>query len=139
MTKVTVNRNIQEYLKELAETTKGQYTQYSDDSVILTLPMGDGRYQNVKAFVHDTPDGIMLIFMSKVCHMDECTRVNTARLLELNAELVYAKMVLDRGYYEVQANTKYELCTLEQVRFMVHEVAKTADSLEKEFTGEDRY
>lgn len=134
-----VNKNVQRYLEELADEVGGKYIEYSNDTVILTLPLNNGRYQNVKGYIIPRGDGIMLEFMSKVCRLSDTENINFEELLSLNHKLCYAKTMIDAGYLEVAASTKYELCTYEQVRYMVFEVARAADELEKKLTGKDIY
>jgi hypothetical protein len=131
------NKNVQAYLQKMAEDVGGKYTEYSDNSVIVTLPLDDGRYQNVKGYIHQMADGLMLVFMSKVCHLNEVESLDCQELLKMNAELCYAKTAIDDGFLEIIATTRYELCSHDQVRFMIFEVANVADSLEKQLTGLD--
>jgi hypothetical protein len=138
-TKAMVNKHVQNYLKGLAEEINGKYTEYSGDIVIVTLPLADGRYQNVKGYITPRGDGIMLEFRSKVCNLSEVPDVNPLEFLEMNREFCYAKIMCEDGYLEVAASTKYELCTYDQVRYMIFEVAQTADNLEKKLTGVDVY
>ncbi len=131
------DKNIKAYLQKMADDVGGKFTEYSDNSVIVTLPLADGRYQNVKAYIHQMADGLMLVFSSKVCHVAEANNLDFIELLKMNMELCYAKTVIDDGTLEIVATTRYELCSHDQVRFMANEVARVADSLEKQLTGLD--
>jgi hypothetical protein len=131
------SKNIQAYLQKMADEAGGKYTEYSDNSVIVTLPLEDGRYQNVKGYIHEMGDGLMLVFMSKVCHLNEIENLDCQELLKLNGSLCYAKTVVDDGFLEIVATTRYELCSHDQVKFMIYETARVADTLEKQLTGLD--
>ncbi len=133
------DKHVQNYLRGLAEEVNGKYTDYSDDTVIVTIPLSDGRYQNVKGYIIPRGDGVMLEFMSKVCKLEDYPDISLTELLELNHGLCYSKILLKDGYVEVGSSTKYELCTYDQVRYMIFEVARVADELENRFTGEDVY
>ncbi len=135
----TSDKHVQNYLRGLAEEVNGKYTDYSDDTVIVTIPLSDGRYQNVTGHITPRGDGIMLEFMSKVCKLEDYPDISLVELLELNSGLCYSKILLRDEFIEVGSSTKYELCTYDQVRYMIFEVARVADELEHRFTGEDVY
>ncbi len=93
----------------------------------------------MKGYIIPRGDGVMLEFMSKICKLEDYKDISLTELLELNNGLCYSKILLKDGYVEVGASTKYELCTYDQVRYMIFEVARVADELENRFTGKDVY
>lgn len=132
------DKNIQGYLKKLAEELNGNYTEFSDDTVIVTVPVDEGRYQSVRGMLQKKQSGDMLMLTSTICRLHEYPDVNFRKMLELNFNLGYSKITItDEDYLELAAAIKYELCTPEEVRFMLEEVAQTADRLELEITGKD--
>lgn len=131
--------NIHNYFTELAEELNGIYLDYTGDSGAMNLKLDNGRNQSVKSFIKNKGDGDMIIFMSKVCHLDEYPKVDFRRMLEMNHRLVYSKIVIDDGYLEVESDVKLELSSKEEIKFIVKEVAKAADDLEMEITGKDIY
>ena len=131
--------NIHNYFTELAEELNGIYLDYTGDSGAMNLKLENGRNQSVKSFIKNKGDGDMIIFMSKVCNLDEYPSVDFKKMLELNHSLIYSKVVIDDGYMEVESDAKLDLSSKEEIRFIVKEVAKVADDLEMEITGKDVY
>jgi len=131
--------NIHNYFTELAEELNGIYLDYTGDSGAMNLKLDNGRNQSVKSFIKNKGDGDMIIFMSKVCHLDDYPNVDFKKMLELNHTLIYSKIVIDDGYLEVESDAKLELSSKAEICFIVKEVAKVADDLEMEITGKDVY
>lgn len=134
------DKNIKGQLEKLAQELNGNYTEYSDDTVILTVPIGDSRYQSVKGFIREkeAQKGWLLTFTSTICRLTEHPEVNLKKMLEMNYSLGYAKIAItDEEYLEVVTSMNYELCTEDELRFMIDEAAHTADRLELEITGKD--
>ena len=118
-------KNVQGYLKHLAEEMNGNYTEYSDDTVILTLPL---------------EDSLFLILSSTICRLHEFPDVDFRKMLEHNFDLGYSKITItDEDYLELAVYMKYDLVTAEELRYMLHEIATTADKLELEITGQDHH
>lgn len=131
--------NIHNYFTELAEELNGIYLDYTGDSGAMNLKLDNGRNQSVKSFIKNKGDGDMIIFMSKICHLDEYPEVDFRKMLEINLSLIYSKIVIDDGYMEVESGAKLELSSKEEIKYIVKEVAKAADDLEMEITGKDVY
>lgn len=133
------DKNIKGYLKKLAEELDGNYTEYSDDTVIVTMPIGDGRFQSIRGLISDKGSaGILLVFTSTICRIHEYPDINYKEILEINYDLGYSKIAItDEDYLELMASVKYDLVTPEEVKHMVNEVAHTADRLEFQITGKD--
>ncbi len=134
-----IDKDIQSYLKKMAAEMDASYIEYSDDTVILTLPITQGRFQSVKGFIIHKNDHIFLTFTSTICRLNEFPNVDYKKMLELNFDLCFSKITLEDNLLEVAASTIYEICTPEQVKAMLTEVAHTADSLEMELTGADSH
>lgn len=131
-------KNVKGYLENLAHELNGNYTEYSDDTVILTLPLDEGRFQSIRGILTEREAGLMLIFTSTICRLHEFPDVNFRRMLEMNYELGYSKITItDEDYLELMTSIKYDLATEEEIKYMIHEIAETADKLEYEITGED--
>ncbi len=131
-------KNVKGYLESLAQELNGNYTEYSDDTVILTIPLDEGRFQSIRGILAQREAGLMLIFTSTICRLHEFPDVNFRRMLEMNFELGYSKITItDEDYLELMTSIKYDLATEEEIKYMIHEIAETADKLEFEITGED--
>ncbi len=132
------DQNVKGHLQKLAEEMDGNYTEYSDDTIIVTLPLEEGRFQSVRGLITEKDAGLMLIFTSTICRLHEYPDVDFRKMLEMNYELGYAKITItDEDYLELMTAIKYDLATAEEIRYMITEVARTADKLEFEITGKD--
>jgi hypothetical protein len=134
------DENIHDFFTELAEELGGIYLDYTGDSGAMNLKLPNGRTQSVKSFIKDKGEGDMIIFMSKICRLDEFPdKIDFRKMLELNHTLVYSKIVIDEDYMEVEADANLELSNREEIKYIIREVAKVADDLENEITGQDIY
>lgn len=131
-------KNVKGYLENLAHEMNGNYTEYSDDTIIITLPLDEGRFQSVRGLIIEKESGLMLIFTSTICRLHEYPDVDFRKMLEMNFELGYSKITItDEDYLELMTAIKYDLVTPEELRYMISEVIQTADKLELEITGKD--
>jgi hypothetical protein len=131
-------KNVKGYLENLAHEMNGNYTEYSDDTIIITLPLDEGRFQSVRGLIIEKESGLMLIFTSTICRLHEYPDVDFRKMLEMNFELGYSKITItDEDYLELMTAIKYDLVTPEELRYMITEVIQTADKLELEITGKD--
>ncbi|MFT5616827.1 MAG: hypothetical protein ACI85I_000041 [Arenicella sp.] len=134
------DENIHDFFTELAEELDGIYLDYTGDSGAMNLKLPNGRTQSVKSFIKDKGEGDMIIFMSKICRLDEFPdKIDFKKMLELNHRLVYSKVVIDEDYMEVESDANLELSNREEIKYIIREVAKVADDLEHEITGQDIY
>ena len=132
------DNNVKGYLQQLAEEMDGNYTEYSDDTIIVTLPLEEGRFQSVRGLITERDSGLMLILTSTICRLHEYPDVDYRKMLEMNYELGYSKITItDEDYLELMTSIKYDLATPEEIKYMITEVALTADKLEFEITGKD--
>ncbi len=135
---MTTDKHIKYYLRNLAEEIDGKYTDYTDESVILTLPLDEGkRYQNVRCFLRNDEQGVFLTFNSKVVAL-KGTTVDLKDLLKRNNKFIYAKLVVteeEEEMLEMIASVRYDLCTYDEVRLVLFEIGREADKLEDELTG----
>jgi hypothetical protein len=132
------DKNVKGYLSKLAEELNGNYTEYSDDTVIVTLPLEEGRFQSIRGLITQKDSGLMLVLTSTICRLHEYPDVDFRRMLEFNYDLGYSKITItDEDYLELMTSIKYDLATPDELRYMLNEVAVTADKLEFEITGKD--
>jgi hypothetical protein len=81
----------------------------------------------------------MIVFTASVCRLHEYPNIDYRKLLEHNYDYGYAKITItDEDFLEVMAAIKYDLCTPDEVKYMVDEISHVADMLEKEITGTDK-
>jgi hypothetical protein len=136
---IATDANIHDYLSDLAEELNGLYMEYTNDSGAMNLKVANGRNQSVKSFSKSHPTGDTIVFMSKVCYLEEYPEVDFQQMLEKNHELLFTKLVIDRGYLETQAAIRLASSSKEEMLFVINEVARVADDLENEITGLDVY
>lgn len=137
-------KNIEQLLESSSITLHGQYTEYSDDTVIITVPVNkdENRFQSVKGYVADrqTTQGEttqMVMLSCTVCTLHDHPELDFKELLKKNYQMIYSKLTItDEDYLEVEAATRYEYATAQEVEAMIEEVAMRADQLKKEILGE---
>lgn len=131
--------NIELLLKELSLELHGQYTEYSDDTVILTVPVNENEseFQSVKGYVVEREEGTqMIILTGTVCTLHDHPNIDYKKLLKKNFQMVYCKITItDEDYLEVETATKYNYATAEEVEDMIKEVAVKTRELKKELLG----
>ncbi len=133
-------KNIQGYLKQLAEDMNASYTEYSDDTVIITFALEDARFQSVRGLIQEKSSGLFLILSSVICRLHEQPDVDFRKMLERNDDLEYSKITItDEDYLELTAHMRYDLVNPDELRYMLQEVATQADKLEHEITGKDHH
>lgn len=134
-------KKILSFLKEETKELEGTYIEYNETSIMLTVPSDETRFQNVKGYVNkiirEDKDRVKLSFMSKVCKVNDYPEIDYKALLEEHYKFEYSKIVIHNGYLQLFASETYDEATLRHVRRMFLEVAREADRLELELTGED--
>jgi hypothetical protein len=131
------HKEILHFLKEETKKLEGTFVGYNEASVMLTIPVDESRYQNVKGYLEESEKGMKISFMSKVCKYSDYQNINYPYLLQKNFEFVYSKIIVYNDFIQLYASEIYDHATLEHVKEMFLEVAKEADNLEDEITGED--
>ena len=132
-------QNIHNYFSTLASELDGVYMGYSSASGAMNLKLDNGRNQSVKGFVKNEKSGDRIVFMSKVCRLDDYPDLDFRSMLEMNHNLTYSKIVIDQGYMEVESDAKIHLSSRAELKYIVKEVAKVADNLEQTITGKDEF
>lgn len=138
-------KNIEQLLESSSIELHGQYTEYSEDTVIITVPVNkdESRFQSVKGYVADrkTAEGDtaqMVMLSCTICTLHDHPELDFKELLKKNYQLIYSKITItDEDYLEVEAATRYEYATAQEVEAMIEEVAIKADELKKELLGEN--
>jgi hypothetical protein len=133
MDKATLERTIRSITEEL----NGNTLDYSDNNIIATIPLDEGRYQNITTYLLDNGNGSKTIeFASRVCDAD-APGIDYRYCLEVNRELVYSKVIIQDGYIQLAASLLVEHATRDIIKDIIIEIAQKADALEKELTGAD--
>lgn len=128
--------NIESLLKELSVELHGQYTEYSEDTVILTVPINEGEneFQSIKGYIVEREPGKQTIILTgTVCTLHDHPNINHLDLLKKNYQMVYCKFtVTDEDYLEVEAATNYNYATADEIEDMMKEVAQTTYRVKQE-------
>ncbi len=131
------HKQILNYLKEEVKNMEGTYIEYDESSVMLSVPVEDVRFQNVKVYLEDRGSRLKISFMSKVCSLDEYESGDFHALLVKSHDYDYARIIIHNDEIQVYASEIYDRATFDHCREMFMEVARQADKLERDFTGED--
>ena len=123
-------------IEKIADTLGGSFTEYSANNLIITVPIGDGRFQGVTTYSIERNGERVIEFTSRVCDAT-LPNINFRHALEVNQELTYSKVVIFEGYLQLAAAIIVNHCTEEILRDIIIEVGHTADKLEKELVGLD--
>jgi hypothetical protein len=122
-------------MKKLADDIGGRFVEYSDENTIITIPLDRNRFQNVTGYLSERNGQQVVEFMSKVCDLSD--EIDYKKLLEINQDLFYGKIIIYEGMIRVASAALYAHVTEDIIRDMIIEVAKSADNLEFELVGED--
>lgn len=133
MDKATLEKTIRSITEEL----NGNTLDYSDNNIIATIPLSDGRYQNITTYLLENDNGGKTIeFASRVCDAD-MPGIDYRHCLEVNRDLVYSKVIIQDGYIQLAASVLMEHATRDIIKDIILEIAQKADALELELTGAD--
>ena len=132
--------NIEHLLESLSVELHGQYTEFSNDMVILTIPINEdeSEFQSVKGYIVDRTTlkgetAQMVILTGSVCTLHDHPEIDLKELLKKNYQMIYSKITItDEDYLEIEAATRYEYATAEEVEAMIEEVAMRTQELKKE-------
>lgn len=125
------------FLQSYIDQITGQFTQYDESKAIIVIPTIEGRYQTILLLVETSKTSTKqrIVLTSKVC--DYSSNLNLKTLLEQNALFDYSKFILEDDHLKVEASCLAETVSEEELKHMVQEVAKLADSYEMSLTGKD--
>lgn len=125
-------------LQKITDDMGGSFTEYSENNLILTIPTENGRFQGITTYVLEKNGKKVLEIASKVCEAST-PNIDYRKLLEMNQELTYSKIVIFDEYIQLAAELIAEHCNEEILRDIVDEVGHTADKIELQLTGKDTF
>ena len=130
-------------MEKLAQELEGDFTDYPNQGVTITVSVGNYRYQSIKTFIRDKDrenHRKMLTFSSIICKLSQYEIADFRPFLHLNNGLDYARVALtEDGTLEIVSSINHQLYSMEEIRYMLLEIAHTADKLEQEITKKDIY
>ena len=132
---------IEKFLEELSVDLHGQLSEYSEDTVIITVPINvdETEFQGIKGSIIERVEGVhMVILTGTICTLHDHTELDFKDLLKKNYQMLYSKITItDEDYLEVEAATRYDYATAEEVEEMIKEVAVKTHELKEELLNTD--
>lgn len=123
-------------LQKIADELGGSFTEYSDNNLIVTVPTNNGRFQGIATYILEHNGKKVLEIASRVCEAD-MPGIDYRKLLVLNQELTYSKIVIFDDYIQLAAEVIVDHINEVILKDIVDEVGHTADQIEFELTGKD--
>jgi hypothetical protein len=128
--------DIAKALQKIADEMGGSFTEYSDNNLIVTVPTNDGRFQGITTYILEHDGKKVLEIASRVCEAD-FPGIDYRKLLVMNQELTYSKIVIFDDYIQLAAEVLIEHINEVILKDIVEEIGHTADRIEFELTGKD--
>jgi SepF-like predicted cell division protein (DUF552 family) len=128
--------DIAKTLQKIADELGGSFTEYSDNNLIVTVPTSDGRFQGITTYILEHDGKKVLEIASRVCEENH-EGIDYKKLLKMNQDLTYSKIVIFDGYIQLAAEVLVEHTNDVILKDIVEEVGHTADKIEFELTGKD--
>jgi hypothetical protein len=124
-------------LKKHAEQIGGTFSDYDHTKAIVVVPLSDGRFQTILAILEKgkVSGKNRLTFTSKITEFRE--GIDMRALLEQNAQLDYARFILEDGQLKLAATVTTDSLSEDEIGFILQEVAQIADQYEFSLTGKD--
>ncbi|MGD1842566.1 MAG: hypothetical protein ACFB0B_16985 [Thermonemataceae bacterium] len=121
-------------IENIAEEIDGSFTEYSPKNLIITVPIGDGRFQGVTTYLIERDGNEVIEFTSRVCDA-ELPNINFKHALEVNQQLTYSKVVIFEGFLQLAAAIIVKHITEDILKDIILEIGHSADKLERELTN----
>ena len=124
------------FVEQYADQIGGQFTSYDSISSVFVVPVSDGRFQTVLLSVNKSGSGKdRALISSKIC--EAFSSINFRELIADAAQFEYSKFVIDNGILKVEAAFPIGAIPEDEVKFIIQEVARLADTYEMKLTGKD--
>lgn len=128
------------FMQNLAEELQGNFSEYSENTSVIIVPLKDGRFQTVQGKVHsfDDQDTKTISFTSKVCPFYH--QMDLVDFMAENRNMVFSKFTVDDSFVKVEASVFVEFVSEQNKDFLknaIREVAEIADKWEHKLTGLD--
>lgn len=128
------------FMQNLAEELQGNFSEYSENTSVIIVPLKDGRFQTVQGKVQsfDDQDTKTISFTSKVCPFYH--QMDLVDFMAENRNMVFSKFTVDDSFVKVEASVFIEFVSEQNKDFLknaIREVAEIADKWEHKLTGLD--
>lgn len=129
--------NIFTFVKQYVDQISGQFTEYDHSKAIVVIPTLEGRFQTILLTLEASKSSNKqrAVLSSKVCEYN--TSIDLKNLLEQNSHFDYSKFLLEDGNIKVEASCLADTASEDELKHMLQEVAKLADTFELTLTGKD--
>jgi len=107
-----------------------------NNMLALDFECDGGRAQRILISNFDALGKSWILFRSRVC---EKNRLNPEEALRRNAGFAVGFLALSEDYYEIVYTTQLNTLDIDELELPLHALTDTADQLERELTGTDRW
>ena len=104
--------------------------------IALDFECADGRAQRILVSAFDAMGKSWLLFRSRVC---ELARMDPLEALRRNSSFAVGFLAVAEGHYEICYTTQLNTLDIDELELPLHALTETADELERELTGTDRW
>lgn len=102
----------------------------------LDFPCSGGRAQRILISTFEAMGKGWVLFRSRVC---ERSRIDPEEALRRNSGFAVGFLAIAEDFYELVYTTQLNTLDLDELELPIHVLTDTADQLEREFTGGDRW
>ena len=117
---------------------RNKYPISVDDKKMMAIDFActDGRAQRILVSVFEAMGKQWVLFRSRVC---EQSRLDPIEALKRNSGFAVGFLALAEGHYEIAYTAQLNTLDPDELEVPLHAITETADKLEKELTGSDRW
>ncbi len=117
---------------------RGKYKIAQEDPNLIALDFEctDGRAQRILISSFEAMGKTWVLFRSRVC---EISRLDPREALRRNASFAVGFLAISEDFYELVYTTQLNTLDIDELELPLHGLTDTADELERELTGTDRW
>ncbi len=129
--------DLAKFMRNYARETGGQFSAYDDQKSIIVVPLDQGRFQTIIAYIKPTsnPNKELIEISSKICQYRNS--LDLLALMRENGNLNYACFSVVDEYLKIEASLSTQNASEEVLKDIIIEVAEAADHWEQRLTGAD--
>ncbi|MEM6846067.1 MAG: hypothetical protein AAF944_26905 [Bacteroidota bacterium] len=132
--------NLVGFMQGISDELQGQFSEYDENTLVIVVPLGKGRFQAVQGKVQEVDDrGTKTIsFTSKVCPFYR--QMDLIDFMEENKKMLFSRFIVEDTFIKVEASVFLEFVSQQNKDYLknaICEVAKVADKWEHKLTGLD--
>ncbi|MEM8965718.1 MAG: hypothetical protein AAGE93_04810 [Bacteroidota bacterium] len=132
--------NLVDFMRDVSEDLEGQFSEYDENTSVIVVPLGKGRFQAVQGKVQEVDiQGTKTIsFVSKVCPFYR--QMDLVDFMEENKKMLFSRFIVEDNFIKVEASVFLEFVSEQNKEYLqnaICEVAEVADKWEHKLTGLD--